>query len=144
MKNIKLSRKEVYELVWSTPISKIVEVYALSNDSFKKICKKHEIPLSPNGYWLKLKYNKPFTKEILSLDFKGIDGIDLIIREENSIINTDQSPLTILTKQIQSDPNAPLKVLEKLTKPDVLTTQTKDSKSKEDYNCRIQVINATF
>lgn len=134
MKNIKLSRKEVYELVWSTPISKIVEVYALSNDSFKKICKKHEIPLPPNGYWLKLKYNKPFTKEILSLDFKGIDGIDLIIREENSIINTDQSPLTILTKQIQSDPNAPLKVPEKLTNPDVLTTQTKDSKSKEDYN----------
>lgn len=143
MKTIKLSRKEVYELVWSTPISRIVEIYALSNDGFKKICKKHEIPLPPNGYWLKLKYNKPLTKEILSIDFNGIDGIELTVREEGSIINTDQSPLTILTKQIQSDQNAPLKVPEKLTKPDILTLQTKEFKSKDNpdyYNYRTSKI----
>jgi hypothetical protein len=80
MKTIVFSRKEVYELVWSTPISKIVEMYALSNDDFKKICKKHEIPLPPNGYWLKLKYNKPFTKEILNLDFNCIETIQFKIR----------------------------------------------------------------
>ncbi|MGQ7945084.1 hypothetical protein [Flavobacterium sp. WC2509] len=134
METTKLTRKELYDLVWSTTISKILEKYALSNDGFKKICKKYEIPLPENGYWLKLKHNKPFKKKILNLDFNGDNKIEFTIREVGSIINIDQTPLTILTKQILSDKNAPLKVAEKLTKPDILITQTKDSKSKGDYN----------
>lgn len=134
METTKLTRKELYDLVWSTTISKILEKYAISNDGFKKICKKHEIPLPGNGYWLKLKHNKPFKKEILNLDFSGKNEIEFTIREEGSLINIDQTPLTILTKQILSDKNAPLQVPEKLTKPDILTTQTKDFKSKGNYN----------
>ncbi|MDI5896979.1 MULTISPECIES: hypothetical protein [Flavobacterium] len=133
METTKLTRKELYDLVWSTTISKILEQFALSNDGFKKICKKYEIPLPPNGYWLKLKHNKPFKKEILNLDFNGDNEIEFTIREEGSIINIDQSPLTILTKQILSDKNAPLSIPEKLTKPDVLIAQTKDSKNNYDF-----------
>lgn len=141
METTKLTRKELYDLVWSTTISKILEQFALSNDGFKKICKKYEIPLPPNGYWLKLKHNKPFKKEILNLDFNGDNEIEFTIREEGSIINMDQSPLTILTKQILSDKNAPLNIPEKLTKPDVLITQTKDSKNNYNfYNYRTSKI----
>lgn len=134
MKTTKLTRKELYELIWSTTISQILKKYALSNDGFKKICKKYEIPLPQNGYWLKLKHNKPFKKEVLNLDFMGDNEIEFPIREEGSIINIDQTPLTILTKQILSDKNAPLKIPEKLTKPDILIVQTKDSKSKNNFN----------
>ena len=134
METAKLNRKELYDLVWSTPISKILDQYALSNDGFKKICKAHEVPLPPNGYWSKLKHNKPFKKEILNLNFNGKNEIEFTIREEGSIINMDQTPLTILTNQILSDKNAPLKVPEKLTKPDILITQTKDYKSNGNYN----------
>lgn len=141
METTKLTRKELYDLVWSTTISKILEQFALSNDGFKKICKKYEIPLPPNGYWLKLKHNKPFKKEILNLDFNGDNEIEFTIREEGSIINIDQSPLTILTKQILSDKNAPLNIPEKLTKPDVLITQTKDLKNNYNfYNYRTSKI----
>ena len=141
METTKLTRKELYDLVWSTTISKILEQFALSNDGFKKICKKYEVPLPPNGYWLKLKHNKPFKKEILNLDFNGDNEIEFTIREEGSIINIDQSPLTILTKQILSDKNAPLKIPEKITKPDVLIAQTKDSKNNYDfYNYRTSKI----
>ena len=141
METTKLTRKELYDLVWSITISKILEQFALSNDGFKKIYKKYEVPLPPNGYWLKLKHNKPFKKEILNLDFNGDNEIEFTIREEGSIINIDQSPLTILTKQILSDKNAPLKIPEKLTKPDVLIAQTKDSKNNYDfYNYRTSKI----
>ncbi|NWL04233.1 hypothetical protein DM790_25725 [Flavobacterium collinsii] len=134
METTKLTRKELYDLVWSTTISKILEKYAISNDGFKKICKKYEIPLPGNGYWLKLKHNKPFKKEILNLNFNGEIEIEFTIREEGSIINIDQTPLTILTKQILSDKNAPLKVPEKLTKPDILVTQTREYKTKGQYS----------
>lgn len=126
METIELSRKQLYDLVWSTPISKLTQQYAISNEGFKKICKKFEIPMPQNGFWLKLKYNKKIKIEKLNPVFGGIDKIIMTLREEGNTINVDQTPLTIRTKEIENDPNAPLTVPETITKPDILTIQTKD------------------
>jgi hypothetical protein len=126
METIELSRKQLYDLVWSTPISKLTQQYAISNEGFKKICKKFEIPMPQNGFWLKLKYNKKVKIEKLNPIFGGIDKIVMTLREEGNTINVDQTPLTIRTKEIENDPNAPLTVPETITKPDILTIQTKD------------------
>lgn len=126
METIELSRKQLYDLVWSTPISKLTQQYAFSNEGFKKICKEFEIPMPPNGFWLKLKYNKKVKIEKLNPVFGGIDKIVMTLREEGNTINVDQTPLTIRTKEIENDPNAPLTVPEIITNPDILTTQTKD------------------
>lgn len=138
MENIELTRKELYDLVWSTPISKLSTKYALSSDGIKKVCKEFEVPIPENGYWSKLKYNKEVQKEKLNNTFKGEDKIKLTIREEGNPVNLDQSPLTILTKQIENDPKVPLKVPDKLIKPDILIQNTKElhSKRKNDsyYN----------
>lgn len=126
METIELSRKQLYDLVWSTPLSKLTQQYAISNEGFKKICKKFEIPMPQNGFWLKLKYNKKVKIKKLNPIFGGIDKIVMTLREEGNTINVDQTPLTIRTKEIENDPNAPLKVPETITKPDILTIQTKD------------------
>lgn len=126
MEIIELSRKQLYDLVWSTPISKLTLQYALSNQGIKKICKQFEIPMPQNGHWLKLKYNKKVKIEKLNPVFGGIDKIVMTLREEGNTINLDQTPLTIRTKEIENDPNAPLTVPETITKPDILTIQTKD------------------
>ena len=126
METIELTRKQLYDLVWSIPISKLALKYALSNDGIKKICKQFEIPMPQNGFWLKLKYNKKVKIEKLNPVFGGIDKIIMTIREEGNSINVDQTPLTIRTKEIENDPNAPLSVPETITKPDILTIQTKD------------------
>ena len=124
MKTVELSRKQLYDLIWSTPISKLTEQYALSNEGFKKICKQFEIPMPQNGFWLKLKHNKKVVIEKLNPIFGGVDKIVLTIREEGSTINVDQTPLTIRTKEIENDLNAPLTVPETIIKPDILTIQT--------------------
>lgn len=131
MATIELSRKELYELVWATPVSKLIQEYAISNDGFKKLCKQFEIPMPNSGYWGKLKFNKEVVKEIFNPNFNGEDKIVLTIREEGNSINVDQTPLTIRTKEIENDPKAPL-IPDKITKPDILTLQTKEywSKSK--------------
>lgn len=126
METIELTRKQLYDLVWSTPISKLTQQYAISNEGFKKICKKFEIPMPQNGFWLKLKYNKKVKIEKLNPIFGGTDKIVMTMREERNTINVDQTPLTIRTKEIENDPNAPLTVPETITKPDILTIQTKD------------------
>lgn len=125
METIELTRKELYDLVWSTTLSKLTQQYAYTNDGIKKLCKQFEIPMPDCSYWAKLKFNKKLKKEKLNLVFGGVNKIVLTIREEGNPVNVDQTPLTIRTKEIDNDPNAPLVVSDEITKPDILTIQTK-------------------
>lgn len=125
METIELTRKELYDLVWSTTLSKLTKEFAYSNEGIKKICKQFEIPMPDGSYWSKLKFNKKFKKDKLNPIFGGVDKIVLSIRKEGNPINVDQTPLTIRTKEIESDPTAPLIVPDEITKPDILTIQTK-------------------
>ena len=58
METIELTRKELYDIVWSTTLSKLTEQYAYTNDGIKKICKQFEVPMPDGTYWSKLKFNK--------------------------------------------------------------------------------------
>ena len=136
METIELTRKELYDIVWSTTLSKLTEQYAYTNDGIKKICKQFEVPMPDGSYWSKLKFNKKFKKEKLNPVFNNVDKIVLAIREEGNPINIDNTPLTIRTKEIESDPKAPLIVPEKLTKPDILIQNTKSyhqSRKNKDF-----------
>jgi hypothetical protein len=126
METIELSRKQLYDIVWSTSLSKLTQEYAFSNEGIKKICKQFDIPMPDNGYWIKLKFNKPVQKVKLNPNFGGVDKIVFTIREAGNSVNVDQTPLTIRTKEIENDPHAPLIVPDKISKPDILTLQTKE------------------
>jgi hypothetical protein len=126
METIELSRKQLYDIVWSTSLSKLTQEYAFSNEGIKKICKQFDIPMPDNGYWIKLKFNKPVQKVKLNPNFGGVDKIVFTIREDGNSINVDQTPLTIRTKEIENDPNTPFIVPDKISKPDILTLQTKE------------------
>jgi hypothetical protein len=100
------------------------------------LCKQFDIPMPDGSYWSKLKFNKPVNKPELNTIFGGEDKIVLTIREEGNPVNVDQTPLTILAKQIQNDPKAPLTVPDKLTKPDILIQNTKnihENRKKNDF-----------
>lgn len=126
MNTSELSRKELHEIVWSKPISKLTQEYALSNDGIKKLCKQFDIPIPDRSYWSKLKFNKPVKKIELTPIFDGSDKIIIALREKGNPINLDQTPLTIRTKEIANDNKAPLVVPDDIIKPDIITIQTKD------------------
>lgn len=126
METIELSRSEFHSIIWSTPLSKLTQMYAYNNDGIKKICKEFEIPMPDYGYWIKLKFNKKVITETLNSNYSGNENIKLTIRVDGNPINVNQTPLTIRTKEIENDPKAPLIVQSKITKPDLLTVQTKE------------------
>ena len=68
-KKIKLTRSELYTLVWEHPITYFTEKYMVSYASLKRICERNEIPLPPNGYWSKKKYGR-------ENDRLGLNSID--------------------------------------------------------------------
>jgi len=60
-----LTRFEFYELVWSEPIRNLSPRVNISDVALSKICRKHDIPRPPRGYWAKLTAGKSATRASL-------------------------------------------------------------------------------
>jgi len=56
--NGKITRKELYLLIWKTPISTLEKENNIPIGILKGICSRLEIPTPESGYWSKLKFNK--------------------------------------------------------------------------------------
>lgn len=56
MTRINITREELYNRVWSKPMTKVAPEFHLSDKGLGKICKKHDIPIPYAGYWARL-YN---------------------------------------------------------------------------------------
>jgi len=50
---MQVKRKELYQRVWSEPVTKLAKEFGLSDVGFAKLCKRNEIPRPPRGYWAK-------------------------------------------------------------------------------------------
>jgi hypothetical protein len=48
-----LTRAELYELVWSIPITSVAKTVGISGAGLAKLCRRHQIPCPPRGYWAK-------------------------------------------------------------------------------------------
>lgn len=62
----KLSRQELYELVWSKPMVHVAKEFGISDVMLGKICRDRQVPRPPRGYWANMlsvkkrgKYIKP-------------------------------------------------------------------------------------
>ena len=139
MSNSKITRKELYDLVWSTPMTKLATQYAITDNGLRKICKKMEIPLPKAGHWEKLKAGKEVIVEKLSQNYSGINEIDLTKREKGFVSTNGQtSELAILQKEIENSIGDELVVPEKLNNPHELIKDAKRnmeaSKSSKDLH----------
>src|SRR6185312_15784039 len=54
-----ISRKELYDLVWSKPMSALAKEYGLSDRGMAKLCIRNSIPVPPRGYWAKKEAGQP-------------------------------------------------------------------------------------
>src|SRR5262245_32774871 len=46
-----LTREELYELVWSTPVQRAAQQFEISDVALAKLCRRRQVPLPPRGYW---------------------------------------------------------------------------------------------
>jgi len=77
-------REEFFNQCWENSILWFCKNYIISYQEFKNICTKYQIPLPPNGYWMKKKFGKEINKPELP---KANDGgkICFVLRtKENS------------------------------------------------------------
>jgi hypothetical protein len=55
---IRLSRQQLFEQVWSKPVATLAEEWGLSGPGLKKVCRRLVVPVPPRGYWAKLNAGK--------------------------------------------------------------------------------------
>jgi hypothetical protein len=71
-----LTRNELYDLVWSKPMTKVAAEYGITGTALKKTCARHKIPTPERGYWAKLSHGKRVTQYPLpKLDDKRLTTI---------------------------------------------------------------------
>jgi hypothetical protein len=154
MEQIKLTRQQLYDLVWVNPLSKLAKKYNLSDNGLRKVCKKLDIPLPKNGHWQKIQFNKKVIIEKLPVNDKVETSVTLKFREDSeTIIDGEGNELNHLTKEIKNTLNSSIVFPEKLTKPHPLIIEAKnDLKTKEPsyyhnikglLNTSVGVINIT-
>lgn len=55
---ITMTRAELHALVWDRPMTKLAAEHSLSDVALHKICRKHDVPTPPVGYWAKKAHGK--------------------------------------------------------------------------------------
>lgn len=117
------TRQNLYELVWIKPLSVLAKEYQISDNGLRKICKKMQIPLPPMGHWQKVRSGVHVKRIKLPDKYSGKN--EVILDERGLEDNSPVAKYFRLKKEIENDPTLPLKVPEKLSKPDKLIIETR-------------------
>jgi hypothetical protein len=124
------TRKDLYDLVWSKSLLSLSKEYQISDNGLRKICLRLNIPLPPKGYWQKPSYIRKRNRAKLPSKYEGRNEVVLTLLNENSH-ETSFAAQTRIRKEVEANPNLILRVPEKLTKPDVLVAEAKESLNDE-------------
>lgn len=126
-RSITVNRNELYEQVWSEPVSRLAPKYGISDVGLKKICRKLNVPTPPLGYWTKIQHNIRVEKTPLPRLEHGEPHIHTI--QKSDLNSKDDFEFSAEAKEIISK-FGPIKVPERLSAPHPLVRKTRDALSK--------------
>jgi hypothetical protein len=78
---IRLTRIELYEKVWATPMRTLAKEFGMSDVGLAKVCRKHNIPVPPVGYWRRKETGYKVKRPPLPPAKDGLERLDIYNRE---------------------------------------------------------------
>ena len=110
--SFRLTREQLYDLVWSEAMQKLGRQIGISDVALAKHCRNHNIPVPERGYWNKLSAGKKVTRKPLPLrDLGSIDRIEISgkltsdllarIKGEPGVPNPEEVSLDLLTERFR-------------------------------------------
>lgn len=99
MEQVKLSRKDLYDKLWSTPIDELCNQYDLTPRALEDICYRLNIPTPEKVHWKKIREGKKSNPELLPDRSKGTESVLLYKRDDEGFKKThDNLCRTVLSK----------------------------------------------
>jgi hypothetical protein len=68
---IEISREDLYEQVWTTPINQLAETFRISGSYLARVCEALNVPRPPVGYWQKKAVGKAAPRPELPMALPG-------------------------------------------------------------------------
>ncbi len=130
-----LSRKELYDLVWSQPMLTLAKTYNISDVGLRKICIKMSIPMPSAGHWQKLKFGKSIPQIPLPSNYSGQTEVTLELRTEENTSDPNLSPqrqAKLKKSEIENSQADLLVVPERLSSPDKLIIAARENLNRKD------------
>lgn len=62
---LSLTRKQLYDMVWSTPMLRLSRTFQCSSTWLARICRDASVPVPPRGYWAKKRAGKAARRQAL-------------------------------------------------------------------------------
>jgi hypothetical protein len=127
---VTLTREELYERVWTTPMTTLAKEFGLSDVAIAKRCKAHDIPKPPVGYWAKKAVGKaPARPPLPEASQSDEESIDFWISDDPQPPNPPP-PYEWNDKRLEAMAEAaralpPWVVAERLVHPDPLVQRTR-------------------
>ncbi len=84
-----LTRRALYDLVWSKPLRDVAADLGISDVGLAKVCARHRVPRPEQGYWNKIHAGKPAKRSV----FVDVDDVHLNRVEINGALT--QLPETV-------------------------------------------------
>lgn len=147
---ITLSRKQLYDEVWSISVQGVAKKYNLHYQQLLNSCKEANIPIPSSGYWTRLKCGKDVSQEVIELPKSDIENVSLYLNGFKPEKHKKENINFLETKEIE----------EKIIYDEEATSDKKASDLQEDaYNStpensqlllflekeeRIRVLNTAF
>jgi hypothetical protein len=107
------TRTEFYDMVWSKPMTHLAKDFALSDVALHKVCRKHDIPTPPLGWWAKKAAGKPVKQTPLPKAKANANASDQVtiaageLRPESELIATARENARVLASSITTDAELP-------------------------------------
>jgi len=127
MNQVKLTREELYQLVWSQSMVSLAKKFQISDNGLRKTCIRWNIPLPNAGHWVKLQFGKKVQKKPLPARLGGGNEIILVQRSENDTTDPALSALANRTEEIKKDKRLNLDTPAKLISPHNLIIEVRDA-----------------
>src|SRR5665213_2471888 len=89
---LQLTRRQLYDLVWDTPIDVLAARYEISNVGLAKICRRYDVPVPPRGYWQKLAAGIKVSRSKLSAPHRVKDDA-VVVTLSPRVDKTEPEPL---------------------------------------------------
>lgn len=78
-----MTRRQLHQLVWDVPRSRLAEAIGISDVAIGKICRKYWIPVPKRGWWAKLAAGARLKREKLRSEDDS-DEIVLVVKQRNN------------------------------------------------------------
>lgn len=97
---ITLTRAELYEKVWTTPMRTLAKEFGISDVGLAKFCRRNNIPLPGRGHWAKIQFGKKIPREPLTVSkVTELDTIEIWPNEQQQTEKTkpeDKLPAPVI------------------------------------------------